>query len=420
MSTDDVAELEKKLSEFMAEPEEGAAALEKGDVLNRPAFAFHRSEPAPTEEVGGQAQELSEKFGYVKGQASRLRSMGFSLGARGELGQAIEFYRNALETYEGIDEKRNLAATYGYLRDLHEIQERFNLGLECFFTGLEVFSGLADKGGISHICNQIGSVCISLKKYEEARQYLQREIKLARDIGSSQYESDSLSLLFPLYAEKADYQKAFEYLSSHGRLREEIFSRESEARINQLKVQYETEKKEGEAEIHRLKSVEFEEWVQRRMTEIKKPRKDLETDIDKHKKTEELLKAEVELNTNILNATPDTIFTFDPETFDPEAFGPEAFDHEVGKPLKWNKEFREISGYSDEVTASKKSPDEWFGEEDLKRAATTVEVVYESGQGTVEMPLKIEDGARIPTEYVGSHIRDEQGNPEFSSPWGVM
>ena len=53
----------------------------------------------------------------------------------------------------------------------------------------------------------------------------------------------------------------------------------------------------------------------------------------------------------IINILVDTVFIFDPKT---------------GKPVKWNKAFRDISGYTDEEISKKKAPDEWYDEEDRK------------------------------------------------------
>ena len=120
--------------------------------------------------------------------------------------------------------------------------------------------------------------------------------------------------------------------------------------------------------------------------------------ITERKKTENALKSEKEFTETALNAQIDTFFVFDPVT---------------KKPIRWNKTFSEIAGYSDEEIASMKAPDDWYDKDDLKKAAASIERIYKEGRSTVEMLLITKDGRRIPTEYTASLIKDVEGNPEY-------
>jgi len=116
------------------------------------------------------------------------------------------------------------------------------------------------------------------------------------------------------------------------------------------------------------------------------------------RRTEEALKAEKEFTETALNAQTDTFFVFDPST---------------GRAVRWNKAFNEISGYSDEEIGSMKAPDSYYNEEDMKKAAVAAEKVLNEGIATVELSLITKDGRSIPTEYTGSAIRDDEGNPKY-------
>jgi PAS domain S-box-containing protein len=124
----------------------------------------------------------------------------------------------------------------------------------------------------------------------------------------------------------------------------------------------------------------------------------LQREVTERKQAEEELRGEKEFSESILNAVVDTVFVFDPNT---------------GKPLRWNKAFNEISGYTDEEIASKKAPDDWYSEEDLKRAEATTEKVFQEGLGTVEMSLITKDERLIPTEYTASVIKGAEGKPQY-------
>lgn len=121
-------------------------------------------------------------------------------------------------------------------------------------------------------------------------------------------------------------------------------------------------------------------------------------DITERKRTEGELRAEKEFSQNILDTVVDTIFVFDPNT---------------GKPIRWNRAFSEISGYTDEEIATMKAPDDWYSEEDLERVGAAGEEVFQKGSTTIEISFVTKDGRRIPTEYTGSIAEHIEGDARY-------
>ncbi|MEI7451256.1 MAG: PAS domain S-box protein, partial [Desulfomonile sp.] len=78
----------------------------------------------------------------------------------------------------------------------------------------------------------------------------------------------------------------------------------------------------------------------------------------------------------LLDAQLDTVFVFDPVT---------------QEPLKWNKAFRAVSGYSDEEIEAMKAPLHYYGNEDLKLLADAAETVITTGKVKVEASLITKD-----------------------------
>jgi len=109
--------------------------------------------------------------------------------------------------------------------------------------------------------------------------------------------------------------------------------------------------------------------------------------------TERKLREEKKFAEMAIDAQIDTFFVFDPAT---------------GKAVRWNKRFREISGYTDEEIAAMKAPDSYYSPEDLEKAADVINNILNKGQGTVEISLICKDGRKIPTEYIASVITDEE------------
>jgi len=117
-------------------------------------------------------------------------------------------------------------------------------------------------------------------------------------------------------------------------------------------------------------------------------------DITERRGTEEELRAAQRFLESMLDAQRDTVFVFDLAT---------------GRPIRWNRAFRIISGYSDAEIAAMKAPEAWYDEDDLRRAARATQSLLTSGAATVELSLITKSGKRVPFEYVGTLLDDGKG-----------
>ncbi len=114
--------------------------------------------------------------------------------------------------------------------------------------------------------------------------------------------------------------------------------------------------------------------------------------------TRQALRREKEFTDMVLNTQMDTFFVFEPAT---------------GKAVRWNRAFREISGYSDDEIRSMKAPDGYYGPADLQKARLALKTLAIKGVQTIEMSLRTKDNQLIPTEYSGSIIKDDGGAPRY-------
>ncbi len=121
-------------------------------------------------------------------------------------------------------------------------------------------------------------------------------------------------------------------------------------------------------------------------------------DITESKTIEEELLKEKLFTETALNTQQDTFFIFEIST---------------GKPLRWNRAFRDISGYSDREISTMKAPDSYYSEEDLKKAGTTIEHALNEGVANVEISLITKSGKKVPFEYITSIMKDSEGIPIY-------
>ncbi len=109
---------------------------------------------------------------------------------------------------------------------------------------------------------------------------------------------------------------------------------------------------------------------------------------------ERALRAEKAFSDVLFEASSDTVFLFEPES---------------GRPVRWNRRFSEVSGFSDEEIASMKAPGDFYEEDDLQAAAAAIDSILACGRGVVELSLVTRSRQSIPYEYSATTVLQEDG-----------
>ena len=120
------------------------------------------------------------------------------------------------------------------------------------------------------------------------------------------------------------------------------------------------------------------------------------TEVTERKEREQQLREEREFTETIMNAFDDIVYVFD----------------EAGNFLRWNDRATAVSGYTDEELAEM-GPTDVVADEHAERIADSIGEIFEAGRSTVEADLVMADGTRVPYEFRGRALTDEDGDP-----WG--
>ncbi len=121
-------------------------------------------------------------------------------------------------------------------------------------------------------------------------------------------------------------------------------------------------------------------------------------DISEREQAKETLQKEKIFIYAALDSQIDTFFVFDTATW---------------KAIRWNKAFRNVSGYTDEEIASLKAPDAYLSNEDLNKAAIFINKVLKKGTGKIELVLICKDGSLVPTEYLVSVVKNKENHNNY-------
>ncbi len=116
---------------------------------------------------------------------------------------------------------------------------------------------MGNKRLVAYTCGSAGGVYTRLGLLDKAEELITRGLEITRELELKDWEILCLKNITDLYEAKGDLRKALMYSRELSTCIEEHLNEKSMNRIAGLQVRFETEKKEKEAEIYRLKNVEL-------------------------------------------------------------------------------------------------------------------------------------------------------------------
>ena len=203
------------------------------------------------------ARKILEKSGDRNKLAYIYNNIGSVYGRKKELDKAQEYFKKALDLREELGDKRGIASTLGNLGSLYKDQGDNESALGFFLRSLDLFEEIGNRRGVAYTCCNVGGTYTALGRLDEAEELIMRGLSIIRKLKLKDCEIHCLENITNLYEVKGDLQKALQYSRELNICVEEHLNEKSLEKIAGLQVQFETEKKEKEAEIYRLKNVEL-------------------------------------------------------------------------------------------------------------------------------------------------------------------
>ena len=210
----------------------------------------------------------------------------------GNIPDAIEHSKEALDVYRTHGDLKYQAQLLGNLGDLFIIQGNYNDALEFLQQSAAKAERAGNLSGKAGALNSLGKLYILQNRYPQAQKELEVALEIASDIGDLPGKVKILNTLGLLYNETNNPQKALQYLNEsigiseqlnlrpdksiaylersvsnenigmyqlaladfkvHKELSDSIFASEKLQQIEELRIIYETEKKDQEIEIQRF------------------------------------------------------------------------------------------------------------------------------------------------------------------------
>ena len=190
--------------------------------------------------------QVYDKIGDLLKSASVCINLGETYRLSGNLDSAQYFLLKALELNRSIDHKYVQGYALGNLGMVHAEQEKHELAIEEMAEAIAILEPLGDPYSVSVYEAEIGKVLIELGDKPAGEEKLLKAIETARLEGLKEQIRDFSQMLSDFYEIEGHYQKALAYQQEYQVYQDSLVNRENVRKIEQLRGQYELDKKESE------------------------------------------------------------------------------------------------------------------------------------------------------------------------------
>ncbi len=204
-------------------------------------------------------QALHDTLGLVR----TLNNIGRTFFNSSQHDSALVYFQQCLPLFDVLPAQimgkaivlNNLGAIYLNKKDYPKARDFFN-------QSLAIREKLQDKGGQSVVLSNLGELALAEGKAAESIAYYERSLALSRETGSETDRAEVWKKLSEAYAELNNHPKAYGYLLKYTTWQDTLHRRESETRIADMEVKYQTGIKEAEIAKQQLQ-IEREQSRQR-------------------------------------------------------------------------------------------------------------------------------------------------------------
>ena len=192
------------------------------------------------------ALQIRKDINYKKGIAGTYNNIALCYKDMDSLNLSMQYYKNALMIKQEIGNIQAISITLHNIGLLYMKQSRLDSAEMFYKKSLLLRQNTKDKRGICSEYNALGVLYIKTGDNKKAKENLLKSLKLAESIHSLELLLDNYQYLKKVYIMLGEYQKSIDCYDKYIALNDSVFGIEKTKALNQLMIQYETEKKENE------------------------------------------------------------------------------------------------------------------------------------------------------------------------------
>lgn len=200
---------------------------------------------------------LDDAIGYMQSGISIARENNFREELRdlynnygvlkqwkNELDSAVYYFEEGLKIKQDLKDDFGIPYSLSNLAGAYLAKKEHDKAKELLRESIELRRVLEDSVGLGENFTQLAEVYYDEKKYDEALQLFKESIKIAIDKEYRKLEQFNYNYISDIYQLLNQADSALYYFKKFVEVKDEMFTETQEAKISELTIAYETEKKE--------------------------------------------------------------------------------------------------------------------------------------------------------------------------------
>jgi tetratricopeptide (TPR) repeat protein len=189
--------------------------------------------------------EIREAMKDTAGMANSLSNIGIAQSNLGMKDDALVSYLKSIDYRKQIGDKSGIANSYANIGNLYKDNDKIDLALESYFKSLELYRQSNNYFGMGAMYINISRLYLNMDNINLSFTYADSGNVIAENSKIMQLLNESSDLLYRIYKQKGDFQKALTYYESSIKLKDSLDNDENKKLLVQKQFEFEYERKEA-------------------------------------------------------------------------------------------------------------------------------------------------------------------------------
>lgn len=208
------------------------------------------------------ALNIFKESGNKQRIAVAYNSLGLAYTDLGDLPRALKNFEESIKIQQEIGDKLSLLYSYNNVGRLYIIEKEFAPAGEKLLAARKLGIELANNEGLSQTLQLLSDLSFEMDSLTESKEYMEQSLALSMDTRNKSMTMYAYRRLAALDSAIGNYQQAFEHHKLYKFYADSIITEDKERIIADLKISYETEKKDHEIQRlekeHEINKLQFD------------------------------------------------------------------------------------------------------------------------------------------------------------------
>ncbi|GAB4342350.1 MAG: hypothetical protein OHK0038_22250 [Flammeovirgaceae bacterium] len=180
------------------------------------------------------------------GMANSMGNIGSVYEKMAILDSAIWYHQNAIWLHLKADNKIDASFSYNSLGNIYKEKRLYDLAQNAYKEALKIYQKYKNKYGEAETLLNWGSLYYLKNRNDSSKKLLENSLMISRDINANHLTIKILRNLSWVYQAEGNYLKSNILLEKYITLKDSIYTLEKNKQLEEIRTQYEVEKKENE------------------------------------------------------------------------------------------------------------------------------------------------------------------------------